>query len=280
MNKVIARILGSAQDGGVPQVGCLCERCQWARMDTAHARFPASLAIVGKSGRLLLIDATPSLPQQLDLVRDLFPSDKRLLPDSVLLSHAHIGHYSGLMFFGKEVASTKAIPVYCTSAMKHFLESNKPFSYLIERNEIRIKELEKSKTILFDEDLNITPIEVPHRNEDADTLSFLIRSGRTLFYAPDFDHYTETIDRCVRSSDISVLDGCFWSWQEVSDRSYETILHPPIVETLERFKGLKNRIVFTHMNHTNPILNRDGRLRSELEKNGFRLAREGMDIPI
>ena len=280
MRQAFARILGSAQDGGVPQVGCHCERCQYARANTAHVRFPASLSVVGRSGKLLLIDATPSLPQQLDLVRDLLPSKKTLLPDAVLLSHAHIGHYTGLMFFDKEVASTRAIPVYCTPAMRLFLESNKPYSYLVERDEIRIIELQKSKQVLFYEDLSITPIEVPHRNEDADTLSFLIKSRRTLFYAPDFDHYTETIDNCVRSSDISVLDGCFWSWQELSDRLFEAIPHPPISETMERFKSYANRIVFTHMNHTNPVLNPDGRLRSELEKNGFRLAREGMDIPI
>lgn len=280
MNNVVARILGSAQDGGVPQVGCNCERCRFARMNATHVRFPASLAVVGKNGSFRLVDATPSLSRQLDLVRDLLPSDKRLLPDIVFVSHAHIGHYSGLMFFGKEVASTKAMPVHCTSAMRLFLESNKPFSYLVKRNEISIKELEKGKATLYDEDFSVTPVEVPHRNEDADTLSFLIKSDKTLFYAPDFDHYTDTIDQCVRNSDVSVLDGCFWSRGELPGRSYETIPHPFMLETMERFEELGNRIVFTHMNHTNPVLNRDGRLRSELETKGFRLAREGMDIPI
>jgi pyrroloquinoline quinone biosynthesis protein B len=104
MRQVVARILGSAQDGGVPQVGCRCERCNHARMNAEHVRFPASLAIVGKSGRLLLIDVTQNLSQQLDLIRDLLPSGKNLLPAAVLLSHAHVGHYAGLLFFGKEVA--------------------------------------------------------------------------------------------------------------------------------------------------------------------------------
>jgi pyrroloquinoline quinone biosynthesis protein B len=249
-------------------------------MNSEHVRLPASLAVVGRSGRLLLIDVTQNLSQQLDLVRDLLPSDKKLLPDAVLLSHAHIGHYVGLLFFGKEVASTKGIPVYCTPAMRLFLESNKPFRYLAERSEIHIMELQKGKEVLCDKDLSITPIEVPHRNEDADTLSFVIRSKRTLFYAPDFDNYTETIDDCVRNSDISVLDGCFWSKQELPDRLFEAIPHPPISETVERFKAYATRIVFTHMNHTNPVLDPDGLIRSELEKDGFRFAREGMDIQI
>jgi pyrroloquinoline quinone biosynthesis protein B len=277
---VIARIIGSAQDGGVPQVGCGCERCDHARRNMHEARFPASLAIVTRTGRLLLFDVTPSLPQQLDLLKSFFPNDRRVLPDAVLLTHAHVGHYGGLIFFGKEVASTKEMPVYCSSKMGQFLGTNKPFSHLVERGEIRILDLHTGETVVVDESLRVTPIEVPHRNEDADTMAFVVESSKTLFYAPDFDHYSEEIDRCVRNSNISILDGCFWSREELTHREFEAIPHPTIIETRERFRGYENRIVLTHINHTNPVLNQDGVLRSELEKIGFRVAREGMDIQI
>jgi pyrroloquinoline quinone biosynthesis protein B len=243
-----------------------------------EARFPASLAIVGKTGRLLMFDLTPSLPQQLDLLRSFYPSNPGVLPDVVLLTHAHVGHYGGLLFFGKEVASTKEMPVYCSSKMGQFLRTNKPFSHLVERGEIRILDLHTGETVLVDESLRVTPIEVPHRNEDADTMAFVVESSKTLFYAPDFDHYSEEIDRYVRNSDISILDGCFWSREELTHREFEAIPHPTIIETRERFRGYENRIVLTHINHTNPVLNQDGVLRSELERIGFRVAREGMDI--
>ena len=279
-SQAVAYILGSAQDGGVPQIGCRCERCEYARSDARLVRFPASVAIFSRKGKLLLIDATPSLPQQLDLLRELVPSSGKMLPDIILLTHAHIGHYSGLMFLGRGVASSRELPVYCTSGMRVFLESNKPFKYLTERRELRIIEFQKQQPIAFEEGLSITPVEVPHRNEDADTVAFLVKSDRSLFYAPDFDHYTETIDCHVRNSDISIVDGCFWSRQELPDRPFESIPHPTIAESMNRFKGCGKKIVFTHVNHTNPVLNRDSYLQSELGRRGFRLATEGMDIPI
>jgi pyrroloquinoline quinone biosynthesis protein B len=262
----------------VPQVGCSCERCTYAKTGIEHIRYPASLAIVSPSGKLLLIDATPSLPQQLDLLWDLLPSRRNRLPDAVLLTHAHVGHYAGLIFFGKEIASTKELPVYCARQMRRFLESNKPYRYLIERGEITINDLKRGETLTFDGTLHITPVEVPHRNEDAETLAFVIRSEKNLFYAPDFDRYTETIDRCVRDSDISMLDGCFWSEEELLGRVYDEIPHPTIMESRKRLRGYEDRVIFTHMNHTNPVLNRDGLCRTELEKQGFRIAREKLDI--
>jgi len=276
--KTIARVVGSAQDGGVPQVGCHCTRCNYARANPEHARYPASLAIVSPSGKLLVVDVTPSLPQQLDLLRDLFPRRQKLLPDAVLLTHAHVGHYAGLIFFGREIASTKGLPVYCTPRMRHFLESNKPYRYIVERGEIQIKDLKCGETLIYDRALHIIPVEVPHRNEDAETLAFIVKSKRSLFYAPDFDRYTETIDRCVRDSDISILDGCFWSREELLNRVYDEILHPTIMESRERLRGYENRVIFTHLNHTNPVLDRDSLLRAELEKQGFRIAKEGLDI--
>jgi len=40
----------------------------------------------------------------------------------VFLTHAHIGHYLGLAFFGFEAISTKDLPVYCTPRMAAFLK--------------------------------------------------------------------------------------------------------------------------------------------------------------
>jgi len=201
-----------------------------------------------------------------------------MLPDAVLLTHAHIGHYAGLIFFGKEVASTRKLPVYCTQQMRIFLESNKPYSYLIKRGEIAITDLKCGEALTYDGALHITPVEVPHRNEDTETLAFMIKSKRSLFYAPDFDRYTEAIDRCVRDSDTSILDGCFWSREEILDRAFDEIPHPTMMESRERLRGYEDRIIFTHINHTNPVLNRDGLHRAELEKQGFRIASERLDI--
>ena len=58
-------ILGIAQDGGVPQAGCNCERCLEAQRDPALRLYPSSIAIQGKEGGLHLIEATRDISQQI-----------------------------------------------------------------------------------------------------------------------------------------------------------------------------------------------------------------------
>ena len=61
-------VLGIAQDGGMPQVGCYADRCQRAR-ERVNPRFAASLALVDPDrDRYYLVDATPDITRQLDLI--------------------------------------------------------------------------------------------------------------------------------------------------------------------------------------------------------------------
>ena len=64
------------------------------------------------------------------------------LPDGILLTHAHIGHYLGLAQLGREVLGAKKVPVYCTPSMASFLRSNKPWSRLVALENIAIREIQ------------------------------------------------------------------------------------------------------------------------------------------
>src|SRR5262245_12804647 len=98
MSKVRVHVLGTAQDGGVPHAGCGCVRCRAARSDPARRRRVASIAVEGATGKTFLVDATPDMPAQLEVLAAAIGRDAPTV-DAVAISHAHIGHYLGLAFF-------------------------------------------------------------------------------------------------------------------------------------------------------------------------------------
>src|SRR6266545_3666756 len=116
---VEAVILGIAQDGGVPHLGCRQKLCVEARRDPSKRRHVASLGLIDRtSGMRFLIDATPDFEQRVSRLEGL--------PDGILLTHAHIGHYLGLAQLGREVANSRGMPVFCTPSMARFLRENRP----------------------------------------------------------------------------------------------------------------------------------------------------------
>ncbi len=103
-------VLGTAQDAGFPQIGSTDE---FREIEKDHKRRQkvGSLGLIDKNNRQkFLFEATPDLPAQLFALNNFLPS-KQTLPDGVFVTHAHIGHYTGLMYFGREAVGAKEIPV-------------------------------------------------------------------------------------------------------------------------------------------------------------------------
>ncbi len=175
---VLVLVLGTAQDGGFPHAGCYCESCVKARKDKQFARLITSLAILDlKEKKFFLLDATPDIRIQLDMAFKRLSADKqpaRKSPHGVILTHAHIGHYTGLMFFGHEALSTYKLPVYCTSQMKGFLAKNGPWSQLVSLENISFRLLSPGKEFSLTSQISLFPLLVPHRDEYSDTLGFII----------------------------------------------------------------------------------------------------------
>ncbi len=73
------------------------------------------------------------------------------------------------------------------------------------------------------------------------------------------------------------LDATFYSGAEMNFRDISEIPHPFIIETMALFKDQpkseKNKIVFIHLNHTNPALDPLSQATNKIEKNGFQVAR-------
>ena len=287
---VLVKVLGTAQDGGIPHLGCRCPNCERARQDPREARLVASLAVVERVDRkLFLIDATPDIRLQLDSALRIFgpaPADLKETLAGVVLTHAHIGHYTGLMFFGYESASTKGLPVYGSPRLRDFLAANGPWSQLVRLENIVLKTVTAGERLTLTERLSILPFKVPHREEFSDTFGFAVRGPRkTLLYIPDIKSW-EAWDRPIADeierTDFALLDGTFFSPTELPGREVSAIGHPPIRDSLRILSGLspekRGRVFFTHLNHSNLALDPAGTERKEVERGGFHLAAEGQEF--
>ena len=275
-----AVVLGIAQDGGVPHAGCHQALCVEARRDPAKRRLVASLGLVdAAAGKRFIIDATPDFAQQMERLGGL--------PDGVLLTHAHIGHYLGLAQLGREVLAARAVPVYCTPSMAIFLRENRPWSRLVGLQNIEIREIEIDKEFALTESLHVTAIRVPHRDEDSDTVAFLVRGlRRELLWLPDIDKWEKwnrSLPDLLRDPKrIAFVDGTFFSADEIPGRSMAQIPHPLVPETVARVGDdatTAGRLFFVHLNHTNRLL-WDQKALEGIEAKGIGVAKEGQRIPL
>jgi pyrroloquinoline quinone biosynthesis protein B len=283
------RVLGTAQDGGLPHAACTCERCEAARRDPKRARRVASLALVTSDG-VRLVDATPDLPEQIDALRELRRFDlggvDRTPIDGILLTHAHVGHYLGLAFLGFEVVASEGVPVYASARMSAFLRSGGPWSQLVEQRDIVLHEVQPGVGVRFGE-VEVVPLVVPHRDEFSDTLGFRFVGPRaTVLYIPDtepWSRWPRPIEDELAGVDVALLDGSFYSPGELPDRPVETIGHPLMVDTMDRLAPLVAaglRVYFTHLNHSNPALAPGSPERAEIERRGFAVLADGERIAL
>ena len=272
-----AVVLGIAQDGGAPHAGCTKICCE-DRWEIPGKKFRVScLGIVDpQTKEVWMIDATPDFPQQLN---GLTQNGKYNLR-GIFLTHAHIGHYTGLMHLGREVMGAKGIPVHVMPKMKHFLESNGPWDQLISLKQIILMPLEDHGIVKLNDYLSITPFTVPHRDEYSETVGFQV-SGLTskLIYIPDIDKWDKwgkNIREVIKDNDYILIDGTFFGQGEIPNRNMAEIPHPSIEESMDRFSDLsvnnRSKVFFIHLNHTNPALDSNSIRREKIIGNGYDIA--------
>lgn len=272
------QVLGIAQDGGIPQVGCTRNQCK-RRFSKGIKYQVSSLGIVNKStNQSWIIDATPDLPYQYTKLSN----QTQTILSGIFLTHAHIGHYSGLMFLGREVMYTSHLPVYVMPKMKRFLETNGPWDQLIKLNNIELKTLSSKIKENLAKDLYIMPILVPHRDEYSETVGYLIVGpNKKVLYIPDIDKWSkwnESITNWLKKVDRAYIDGTFYTADEIKLRISE-VPHPLVKESIDKFKSLalndRKKIHFIHFNHTNPLLFPNSTQRQSLLSQGFNIAHQG-----
>lgn len=276
-------VLGNAQDAGYPQAGCEKECCQRVYKNPENKRFVVSLALIDPiSKENWIFDATPDFKEQLKLLSTHL-KDPLNIPKGILLTHAHIGHYTGLMHFGREAMGTKNIPVYAMPKMKSYLKNNGPWSQLVNLKNIELHPLQKDSILFLNERISVIPIQVPHRDEYSETVGFLIDTSiHKILFIPDIDKWSKwdrSITDYIGKVDIALLDATFFKDGEIKGRSMSEIPHPFVEESMDLFKNLskseKRKVHFIHFNHTNPLLIEGSEAQKAVLKNGFNIANQG-----
>lgn len=272
---VTASVLGIAQDAGLPQAGCDCENCRTAWASPAQRQWVAALGLFDHAtAEWFLIDATPDFREQLHWMQ----TQARGRLAGILLTHAHIGHYTGLIHLGYEAMAVRGLPLFGTASMMAFLRAHAPWRQLVEQGQVILHELEGDAWRALSPSLHVLPLRVPHRGEWSDTVAFIVRGPRRqLLYLPDIDSWEGWARRpedVVAGVDVALLDGSFFSADELPGRDVAAIGHPLVTETVKRLAHPSADVRFIHLNHSNP-LHRRGPERAWLEAQGFRIAQLG-----
>lgn len=273
------KILGTVQDGGSPHIGCEKVCCKSLSIEQKKQRKVTSLTVIyPQTNSSLLFEATPDIILQWKKLNGTSPS--------IFLTHAHMGHYSGLMNLGREALGAKSIPVYVMPKMSAFLNENGPWSQLVYLKNIKLIPLEENKTITPIDQIKVTPILVPHRDEFSETVAYQIESlEKKILFIPDIDKWSKwdhDLIEVLERVDYAFIDGTFFDAKEIDYRPINEIPHPLVKETIAYLssasKELKNKVYFIHMNHTNPLLNPESDETIWVIRQGFNIARIGQQF--
>jgi pyrroloquinoline quinone biosynthesis protein B len=284
-DEVVLKVLGTIQDGGIPHMGCSKECCV---NYFEHKSIRIGVSSIGVSNfkyeTNYIVDATPDVNFQLQaLIGNTNPSEKL---DGIFLTHAHMGHYAGLLNFGRESLNSNNIPVYLMPRFFDFISNNGPWDQLVSLNNIKLQRIYNNEKVILHNNLSFTPILVPHRDEYSETVGYLIEGNKKrALYIPDIDKWAKwniSITEMIKNVDYAFLDGTFFDEKEINNRDISEIPHPFIIESLELFNNLENidkaKVYFIHLNHTNPVLNKNSEEYKRVILSGFKVAEPGMEF--
>ncbi len=280
-------VLGTLQDGGAPHMGCDRPCCRNLFLRPATNRKVVSLGISdSKSGQLAMFEATPDVASQWHALQSL-SGQADVLP-SIFVTHAHIGHYSGLMFLGREVLGATGIKVHAMPRFRRFLQTNGPWDQLISLGNIVVNPLAEDSIVQVTERVQTLPIRVPHRDEYSETVGYrIVGPNRTVLFIPDINKWElweRDLKRELSLVDRAYLDATFFDASEVGYRDMSEIPHPFMVETMDFLGGLsateKSKVHFIHMNHTNPCLSDTSSAYRHVVASGFHIAQMDDAYPL
>lgn len=240
----------------------------------------ASLGLIDGDERWV-VDCTPDFPEQLAALGG---------PPlhGILLTHAHMGHYTGLLQLGPEAWAAPAVPVYVMPGMRAYLMRNEPWASLVRAGHAVLHDLRAGESLVLSDRLTATPWLVPHRGPWTETVGFALRGPqRTAWFVPDIDRWDDwerDISEVLEEVDVAYVDGSFFDAGELPWRNPDEILHPLVRHTMDRLQplpdALRRKVRFIHLNHTNPLLDAGSDAWREVHDRGFRVAVEGEELEL
>ncbi|MAK63501.1 MAG: pyrroloquinoline quinone biosynthesis protein PqqB [Maricaulis sp.] len=280
-------VLGTSQDAGSPQMGHP-EDPAWG--DASLRRLATALGVVDhETGDRVLFEATPDMREQLYRLDQVEAPDGQPGLAGIFITHAHIGHYAGLMFLGHESMGAQGVPLFTMERVGAYLSTNGPWDQLVRYGNVELQPMSHGEAVSVGR-LSVTPILVPHRQEYGEVVGYRIEGpSHSAFFLPDIDSWEEwddwedgpaaRIEDIIASVDIAYLDATFYANGEIPGRDMSGFPHPFITHSMDRFAGLSDedraKIRFIHVNHTNPVRYPDAPERDVVREAGYGLADEG-----
>lgn len=297
-------ILGAAAGGGFPQWNCNCSNCHRLRKGrfNGKARTQDSLAISVDGRSWVLINASPDIREQLFRCPDLWPAEgtRGSVISAILLSDAELDHIAGLL----SLREKQPLRIYSTSAIFHWIfEDNSAFRHLLAPSTLVWSELLSEPQRVYsasgvDSRLECQTMvssdkqpfyaETPVESGAGAVVAYRIidtRTSTSLLYVPVLRQLNEQLIAAASESDCLILDGTFWTANEMSTTRTGTASaydmgHLPISGgrgSIELLRGLRiPRKIYTHINNTNPILDESSVEHSSLRQAGWEVAEDGM----
>jgi len=275
-------LLGTLQDAGTPQINCNKKCCQGLFEQADLVRRVSSLGLLDfNTQKKYLFDATPDISKQLHALKKASPIATSSIVDGIFLTHAHIGHYTGLMYLGKEAVNATEVSVFAMPKMSSFISNNGPWSQLVTNRNIALQPLVANQPISLSPTLQVTPFLVPHRDEYSETVGYLIEGPhKKALFIPDIDKWNQwelNLATELKKVDYAFLDATFYSAKELGNRDMSQIPHPSVLETIQTLKDLsmqeRAKVIFTHFNHTNPLLDSTSEATKKILALGFKIGR-------
>ena len=279
-------VLGTVQDAGSPHIACKKDCCKELFENPDPTRKVVSLGLVFDD-KTYLFEATPGISTQVKMLQRLADSEKEL-PDGIFLTHAHIGHYTGLMYLGREATNANKVSVYAMPRMKQYLETHGPWSQLVNLENISLQELTHREKVDLHRSVEVVPFLVPHRDEYSETVGYFMEAfSKKIIFIPDIDKWEKweiPIVELIREVDYAFLDATFYSGEEINTRDISEIPHPFIIESMARFDSLpaseREKVHFIHFNHTNPVLDTESPQYKKVIEKGYNIASFGQIIDL
>ncbi|MGI9335013.1 MAG: pyrroloquinoline quinone biosynthesis protein PqqB [Gammaproteobacteria bacterium] len=307
------RVLGAAAGGGYPQWNCNHPNSRRARDvddDAARSRTQSSIAVSADGERWVLFNASPDLRQQIAENAILHPSAAlRSSPiNAVVLTNADVDHVAGLL----NLRESQPFNLYGTKRVLGVLESNTIFNVLnpefVNREPMTLdRPLHLTDAIGAPLGVTVVPFAVPGKvalwledesqgpnfgSVEEDTIALEVRdeAGRTrFFYMPACAAMTDALAARLEGAELVFCDGTLWIDDEmvrdgVGIKTGKRMGHMSVSGedgTMAAFEPLGvTRKVFIHINTTNPILLDDSPERAEVERRGWEVSYDGMDLEV
>ncbi len=300
-------VLGSGAGGGLPQWNCGCENCTLARAGDRRvaARTQDSIAIGGDAagGAQLLVNASPDILRHIERSRRLWPRGPRDTPiGAIALTNGDLDHVIGLL----SLRESQPLRILATRRVRDGLVERNAMLRTLARtpDQVTWTELELGREVVLDGvGVGVTPVPVAGKlpvhlvglldPSPEDNVALRVRdlaSGRTVVVATALGSL-DGVDALVAGADAILLDGTFWRDDELialglGRARAQDMAHVPVggaegsIARLAQGKTAGARRVFTHINNTNPVLRADSPERAEVERAGWEIAFDGMEMAV